>query len=278
GNQEGTSEIDSEIAGAYTRLWGKEDPLQRKQFSDRGVSEKSMLGYTTFPYAATSVHRRKEWAALIKGYSKYIWSSEIYAATNRYGRYPANGTVQLLNKGGEAGSGFVQEGWDWNRYPSATVVYLPLSELETKKSLLMFLSEETFAGAAQLGDNGVFGMVLNETKGLNADGLDSDRAHAFPEKLKAKKSVFSFGDKLICIGTDISSIDEKNPVQTNLFQSFLKTSDMPMHLSGNGKVIDFPFASSVGNWVVDPYGNGYHVLMGGNIQSKRENQKSYHNK
>ena len=237
-----------------------------------------MSGYRTLPYGATAIHRRNDWAAIIKGYSKYVWSSEIYSASNRYGRYPANGTVELLNKGGEAGSGIVQEGWDWNRYPGATIVYLPLEELETEKSLLMFLSEESFAGAARLEDNGVFGMILDESKGLNADGLVSDRSVGFPEKLRAKKSVFSFGDKLICIGTDISSVDEKNSVQTNLFQTFLKNPRMPMYLDGQGVVEGFPFSSDSGKWIVDPYGNGYYILSNNPIHAQRKEQDSYHNK
>jgi len=278
GDPEGASKIDKEVAAAYLRLWGQEDSLNRKYFMGQGVQEQQMPGYRTLPYAATAVHRRADWAAIIKGYSKYVWSSEIYSASNRYGRYPANGTVELLNAEGEQGSGIVQEGWDWNRYPGATIVYLPLEELETEKSLLMFLSEESFAGAARLGDNGVFGMVLNEGKGLNADGLVSDRSLSFPEKLRAKKSVFSFGDKLICIGTDISSVDEKHPVQTNLFQTFLINPAVPMYLDRQGLVKAFPFSSDTGKWIVDPYGNGYHILSDHPIHAQRKEQHSYHNK
>ncbi len=278
GNPEGTSTVDKEVAAAYLRLWGQKDSLNRKLLTDDGIKEQQMPGYRVLPYAATAIQRRADWAAIIKGYSKYVWSSEIYSSTNRYGRYPANGTVELLNAEGEQGSGIVQEGWDWNRYPGATIVYLPLEELETEKSLLMFLSEETFAGAAQLGDNGVFGMVLNESKGWNADGLVSDRSVSFPEKLKAKKSIFSFGNKLICIGTDISSVDQKHPIQTNLFQTFLKDPEMPMYLDGQGLVEGFPFSSDSGKWIVDPYGNGYHVLSDNPIHAQRKEQDSYHNK
>ncbi len=278
GNPDGTSKIDKEVAAAYLRLWGQKDSLDRKLFTDEGIKEQQMPGYRTLPYAATAIHRRDGWAAIIKGYSKYVWSSEIYSSTNRYGRYPANGTVELLNAEGERGSGFVQEGWDWNRYPGATIVYLPLEELETEKSLLMFLSGESFAGAAKLGDNGVFGMVLDESRGMNADGLVSDRSVSFPEKLQAKKSVFSFGDKLICIGTDISSVDQKHPVQTNLFQTFLKNPGMPMYMDGQGLVEGLPFSSDTGNWIVDPYGNGYHVLSDDPIHAQRMKQHSYHNK
>ena len=278
GNPEGTSKLDAAVAAAYLRLWGQKDSLNHKLFTDAGIKKQQMPGYHTLPYGATAIHRRNDWAAIIKGYSKYVWSSEIYSNSNRYGRYPANGTIELLNNGGEKGSGIVQEGWDWNRYPSATIVYLPLEELETKKSLLMFFSEESFAGAAQLGDNGVFGMVLNDSKGLNADGLVSDRSVSFPEKLKARKSVFSFGNKLICIGTDISSVDQYHPVQTNIFQTFLKNPEMPMYLDGQGLVDGLPFSSDTGNWIVDPYGNGYHVLSGNPIHAQRKEQHSYSNK
>gem|GEM_PF-1419092 len=278
GNPEGTSEVDKEVAAAYIRLWGQEDSLNRKLFMEQGIQEQQMPGYRTLPYGATAIHRRADWAAIIKGYSKYVWSSEIYSASNRYGRYPANGTVELLNREGEQGSGFVQEGWDWNRYPGATIVYLSLEELETEKSLLMFLSEESFAGAGQLGDNGVFGMVLNESKGFNADGLVSDRSVRFPEKLQAKKSVFSFGDKLICIGTNISSVNQEHPVQTNLFQTSLKNPEMPMYMDRQGFVDGFPFSYDIGNWIVDPYGNGYHILSENPIHAQRKEQHSYHNK
>lgn len=278
GNPEGTSKLDKEVAAAYLRLWGAKDSLNRKIFTDQGIQEQQMPGYRILPYGATAIQRRADWAAIIKGYSKYVWSSEIYSTSNRYGRYPANGTVELLNAEGEQGSGFVQDGWDWNRYPGATIVYLPLEELETEKSLLMFLSEESFAGAAQLGDNGVFGMVLNDSKGLNADGLVSDRSVSFPEKLRARKSVFSFGDKLICIGTNISSVDQKHSVETNLFQTHLKNPNMPVYVAGRGLVIGFPFSSDSGNWIVDPYGNGYHVLSDNPIHSRRKEQHSYNNK
>ena len=37
----------------------------------------------------------------------------------------------------------------------------------------MFRSNETFAGATQLDGNSVFGMILNESKGSNADGPET---------------------------------------------------------------------------------------------------------
>ncbi|MDO5980176.1 chondroitinase family polysaccharide lyase [Flavivirga spongiicola] len=282
GNPSGREKIDRDVAAAYLRLWGKDDIINTTLFTGmHGIKSEVLKGYHTLPYAATAIHRDKGWAAIIKGYSKYVWASEIYVASNRYGRYPANGTIQLLNNQGEKGSGFKQEGWDWNRYPGATIIYLPLEELETKKPLLMFRSDETFAGAVELENNGVFGMILNEGKGSNADGAKSKVG--FPGRLKAKKSVFSFGDKLICIGTDISSIDEKNPTQTNLFQTFLQDNKDPIYTSSK-KITKLPFEGELPknteakNWIIDPYGNAYHILSNHTINFKKEKQHSYHNK
>ena len=282
GNPEGTSKIDKDVAGAYLRLWGKDDLMNSTLFTQvNDIPKEKLSGYYTFPYGATAVHRRNDWAALIKGYSKYVWASEIYAATNRYGRYPANGTIQLLNSGGEEGSGFQQAGWDWNRYPGATIIYLPLKELETKMPLIMFRSDETFAGSTKLDGNGIFGMILNESKGSNADGKEVNIG--FPGKLSAKKSVFSFDGKLIAIGTNISSIDAKNPTQTNLFQSVLTDVKQPLYTSED-EVKKFPATvvlKSQGknnNWVVDPYGSGYYMLSNDAVHIKKEHQHSYHNK
>ncbi|GAA3557266.1 chondroitinase family polysaccharide lyase [Snuella lapsa] len=282
GNPMGTSKIDADVAAAYLRLWGKDDILNTSLFTNvNGIHKERLPGYYTLPYAATAIHRKDNWAAIIKGYSKYVWASEIYVSENRYGRYPANGTVQLLNNKDEKGSGFQQEGWDWNRYPGATVIYLPFEELEPKMPLIMFRSNETFAGAVELNGNGAFGMVLNEDKGSNADGKEVNIG--FPGKLKAKKSVFSFGSKLICIGTNISSIDAKNPTQTNLFQTFLTDKKVPVYTS-IGKLAKFPYKAQLpqdsksNNWVIDPYGNGYHILSNSLVHVKKEEQHSYHNK
>ncbi|WP_140487208.1 chondroitinase family polysaccharide lyase [Flavobacterium sp. GSA192] len=282
GNPEGTSKIDNEVAAAYLRLWGESDKLNTTLFADiDNVGKDTLPGYHVLTYAATAIHRRNDWAAFIKGYSKYVWASEIYVDANRYGRYPANGSIQINNIGGDEASGFKQEGWDWNRYPGTTVVNLPFKELEPNTPLLMFRSEETFAGAVILDNNGVFGMKLNESKGSNADGPEKNIG--FPGKLKANKSVFSFGDKLICIGTGISSVDTVNPIQTNLFQNFLSSTSMPIYLSEKKDISTFPYQSKievVGNsrkWLIDAYQNGYYILSPNTIEIRRQTQESYIN-
>ncbi|KGJ88280.1 chondroitinase family polysaccharide lyase [Colwellia psychrerythraea] len=296
GNPQHTDAIDKDVAGAYLRLWGKQDQESSRLFKQYGISAETLTGYYSFPYAATAVLRQKGWAAIIKGYSKYVWASEIYVASNRYGRYPANGTVQLLNEQGERGSGFVEAGWDWNRFPGATVINLPIEQLETTQPLLMFKSDETFVGSVQLNNNGLFAMQLNESKGANHEGND-EGVQLLAGELKAKKSVFAFNNKLIFIGTDISSRDNSHPVQTNLFQSYLTEPAQPLYSSSAGRVTSFPYQAtlplqsatgsakgttnaknSTANWLIDPYGNGYHLLSDTKVTVKRKHQHSLHNK
>ncbi len=287
--------IDKDVASAYLRLWGDEDQANRALFKQHSITAENLTGYYSFPYAATAVHRKKDWAALIKGYSKYVWASEIYVASNRYGRYPANGTVQLLNELGEQGSGFNQKGWDWNRFPAATVINLPIEHLETTKPLLMFRSNESFVGSVQLNNNGLFSMQLDESQGFNHEG-NSKEESILTGELKAKKSVFSFNNKLVFIGTDINSSDTKNPVQTNLFQSYLTEQDQPLATSLSGIVTEFPYQATLqlikpnntqaadteghlpNNWLIDPYGNGYHLLSASHVTISRKHQTSFHNK
>jgi chondroitin-sulfate-ABC endolyase/exolyase len=277
GSPDGYEKIDKKVAAAYLRLWGKSDSKNRKYFTkNHGIKEEKLSGYHSFPYAATAVHRRDNWAAIIKGYSKYVWSSEIYVASNRYGRYPANGTIQLLNGKGESESGFKQKGWDWNRYPGGTIIYLPFEQLEPNTPLLMYRSSETFAGSVSLNGNGVFGMKLNESNGSNADG--EEIKVGFLGKLKAKKSVFSFGNKLICIGTNISSIDTINPTQTNLFQNSLRSTNTPIYTKSQGIITGISKSGSSGKWLIDAYKNGYYILSKSETNYSRKNQKSFHNK
>ena len=280
GNPAGTEKIDSEVAAAYLRMWGKKDKKHTALFTEKyNIAKEQLKGYDVLPYAATAIHRRGNWAAFIKGYSKYVWASEIYVDENRYGRYPSNGSIQINNSKGNIKSGFKQEGWDWNRFPGTTAITLPWSDLEPNTPLLMFRSEETFAGAVSLNNNGVFGMILNESKGSNADG--PERNIGFPGKLKAHKSVFSFGNKLICIGTGITSIDTEHPVQTNLFQNYIPNTNMAIGSSNQANITAFPYentSTGSGTWLIDAYNNGYHILSNNRVAIKRATQDSYHNK
>jgi len=266
------AEIWTEMAEAYLRL-ETEDTDERKLFLSKGLKPESVPeGHFTYNYGALGIHRRHNWMVTLKGYNKHVWGSEIYTKDNRYGRYQSYGTVQIMHKNTQ-GSGFVEAGWDWNSYPGATNIHLPLNLLESpKKGTLMERSTQGFAGSSNLnGKNGIFGIHLRERK-----------RPRFTADFKALKSVFTFDDMVICLGSNISNSNKKFPSKTTLFQSFLSSEGMPQWVDGDKIWTELPsqkdLPASTSHTLIDPYSNGYWIASGNPIQLKRAEQNSRHNK
>jgi len=275
-NPENGAPIDRELAAVYLRLNPKPDDLSAR-FTEAGVKPApAPSGFFTYNYGALGIHRRDNWMVSIKGYNKYVWSSEIYTADNRFGRYQSYGTVQIMNAGdpvSSARNGFLEKGWDWNRYPGATVIHLPLDLLESPyPGTLMEKSEETFAGALSLnGQNGIFGMKLRE----------NDRPH-FTPGFTARKSVFCFDNRIICLGSGITNSNSRYPTETILFQTAL-TDEKAGISSGNGTLLrDFPSETNLNpetaNWITDLNGNGYYLPAAQPVTLSKARQHSKHNK
>ncbi|VGO14063.1 Chondroitin sulfate ABC exolyase [Pontiella desulfatans] len=242
GTPDGRQPIDPEVASAYVRLWGNPPG---HVFQGVEINTAPPNGHWTFPYAALNVHRRADWSVNIKGYNRYVWASELYGLDNRYGRYQSNGTVQVLPNMSQEAAGYVEDGWDWNHPPGGTTVVLPFEELEPEEPVVMFKSEEIFAGGCTLGGNGIWAMKLNEGDGFTID--PGAEKMAFPNRLQARKSVFCFGGQLLCLGSGIEA-DGEEPVHTTLFQNGITST--------NGAV------RHEGEWLVDPIGTGYKILDG----------------
>ncbi len=260
GTPDGMHAIDAEVASSYVRLWGNPPD---NSFDGLELDPSPPTGHWTFPYAALSVHRRADWSVNIKGYSRYVWASEIYNLDNRYGRYQSNGTVQILPNMPQEQAGYVEEGWDWNHPPGATTVELPFRELEPEEPLVMFKSEESYAGGCVLGGNGVWAMKLNEANGFTID--PAKKKMAFPGNLKARKSVFAFGNQLLCLGSGIESDDPSAPVHTTLFQNGIQQVEGAVVDDGHGLLLD-------------PIGNGYKILDGAKLVVTVGEQSSPNNK
>ncbi|NBD38955.1 MAG: hypothetical protein GVY10_10330, partial [Verrucomicrobia bacterium] len=91
---------DPEVAAAYMRLWGYPGGALGAEVAKAGIQAESLSGMWSFPFAAHAVARQPGWMVSMKGYSRYVWSSEIYTRDNRYGRYQSNGAVEILHEGG----------------------------------------------------------------------------------------------------------------------------------------------------------------------------------
>lgn len=158
---------DPELAGAYLRLKGTDKELN-SLFRKEGISAgPTPSGFFVYNYGAAGIHRRGDWMVTLKAFNTDVWGSEIYTKDNRYGRYQSYGSAPIIGSGNPvsaAASGFVQEGWDWNRVPGATTIHLPYPELESPlPGTLMERNPERFSGASSLeGRNGILALHFVE--------------------------------------------------------------------------------------------------------------------
>lgn len=272
GDPHSGEKIWKEMAEAYLALEKGKSHL-KKNFKRLGITqEKAHEGHYTFNYGALGIHRRANYMVTLKGYNKNVWGSEIYTKDNRYGRYQSYGTVQVLT-GNSKKSGFVENGWDWNRYPGATSIHLPLELLDSpNKNTLMEKSKEGFAGSSNLkGENGIFAIKL----------MERNRERFTPD-FRARKSVFAFDDMIICLGSNISNSNKKFPTETTLFQCAMLKKKNPQWIDRNIMSATLPLGKNLNNdkshYLMDPYGNGYWVAPGSNLSVSQKKQQSRHNK
>lgn len=269
--------IDSKLAGEYLRLETENTAL--KQQLSSFTANTLPAGFFVYNHAAAGVHRYGNNMVTIKGYNSDVWGSEIYTNDNRYGRYQSYGAVEIFNEGtpvSRRNSRFNEAGWDWNRLPGTTTIYLPLNLLESPStSTLMARSKEDFAGASSLlGEYGVFGMKLWEENLINNTNFTPD--------FKARKSVFAFGKRLVCIGTNISNSNVNYNTETTLYQQTIKATTDKMAVNGsfyNAKGFNYDSqVSPVPTVLSDMSGNYYRVAAQNRVIVEGKEQFSKHNK
>lgn len=159
----------------------------------------------------------------LKGYNTDVWGAEIYTKDNRYGRYQSYGSVQIMGAPSRKTSGYNENGWDWNRLPGTTTIHLPFELLNSPlPGTTMARSKEKFAGASSLkNQNGMFAMKLMERDLKNFTG-----------DFVARKSVFCFDNRLICLGTDIKNSNSDYPTETTLFQHVFRPGKDFIRITG----------------------------------------------
>ena len=224
GTPNGANELDESMAAAYLRLTqnttnNKEKQIYR-EFRLKGISpEADPQGNLSLGYSCAAVQRRDNWAAVVRGTSRYLWCSEHYTGENLYGRYLGYGSLLLSTapKGIDVTlktSGWQEEGFDWNRIPGATSIHLPYDDLKAKILNVdtssgveeMLLSDEAFAGGlSQQKTNGNFGLKLHEHDKYNGS-------------FRARKSFHFFNDDIICLGSNIENNNKQHPTETTVFQ------------------------------------------------------------
>jgi len=274
GTPDGKEEIDREVAAAYLRLSDKEDATVR-EFKKVGVSaEADPNGYWSMNYANLGIHRRDDWLVGVKGYSRYLWGNETYQNANLYGRYMSYGHMQIMGSYNHKDSGYVQEGWDWNRWPGTTTIHLPLDKLRSDVRNVdkfsgfeeMLLSDETYSGSLSLqGQNGMFAMKLHEHPKY-------DGTH------RARKSYFFFDNRIVALGSDIENENSEYPTETTLFQNHMQANTEPVWMSSTGEITEFPYQEKLtlsdAAWMIDNKENGFYIPAGQTLAVSRSEQQS----
>lgn len=259
---------DEEMAAAFLRLSGDDSNSDIPEYVPKTLNrtEKSIYeslvkkdikaeenprGNIALGYGCISVQRRSNWAAVVRGHSRYLWAAEHYVGANLYGRYLAHGSLQIMTaKSNETvtptTSGWQQEGFDWGRIPGTTAIHLPVEQL--KANILnvdtysgfeeMLYSDEAFAGGiSQRKENGAFGMKLHEHDKYNG-------SH------RARKSYHFFDNKIICLGTDIENNNANYNTETTIFQLAVTEKDNNYYRNDN---------LLKDNYIVDHIGTGYYI-------------------
>lgn len=226
GTPDGQDIIDAQMASAYLRLASDQPTTSAgANFQADGLAaEMAPTGHFTMNYGCLALHRREDWLVGIKGHSRYLWGSETYGNANLYGRYISYGQIQVLGQGEpitNRGSGYVTDGFNWNRWPGTTAIQLPFEELKADVRNVdhysgheeMLLSDQIYAGGLNIeGHQGMFAMKVHEH-----DKYDGSHY--------ANISVFCFDNRILCLGSDISNEDYDHVTQTTLFQNCLQVGE-----------------------------------------------------
>lgn len=268
GTPDGKQPIDRDMAAAYIRLTAtsnteeqpeympksnkEEQERMLKLFAENGiVAEDNPQGNIALGYGAVSVQRRNNWSAVVRGHSRYLWAAEHYRGANLYGRYLAHGSMQILTaKENErvtpASSGWIQEGFDWVRIPGTTAIHLPIEHLKANVLNVdkysgyeeMLFSDESFTGGlSHRNMNGLFAMILHEHDKYNG-------SH------RARKSFHFFGNRIICLGSDIENTNTDYNTETTVFQ-VAATNETDKEYWNNYKIDN--------EYWVDQLGTGYFI-------------------
>lgn len=260
---------DIELLSAFGRLWKPgESPIKENLNSaSTGICLRSTMGETEMclraasllvqaepspktafylPYAGLMIHRDPKNHVAIKGFSKYVWDYESSSTENLYGRYLSYGQIEYTDlHTGKHNSNYDNKLWDWSRLPGTTAKHLLPSEMIFKQTHRNF-SDKAFLGGTALNDsNSMFSMQLHD--------------NAYDKTFSANKSVFCFGNALVCLGSNINDSARNVRTETTLFQKELKDSEL---VKLNGKKLKNDMSGIENPVIRDNIGNLYIVKSG----------------
>jgi len=275
-----SGKLDRDLASAFLRIVPA-DAAKPQFTAEKIAAEPAPQGTHALNYAAMLGHRRGEWLAVVRGYSKYHPAQESYNNANRHGLFLGNGYLDILAGGNPinivASGCDVAKGWDWRQLDGTTTFMAPYAKIANGNGTMSEYSDIGFVGGlSHSGKNGIFDMPLHSrSQYLRAlpDGAKAD-PHGY---FTANKSYFFFENRIVCLGSDIALPGSTYEVRTTLFQKQLPQVAVPVTLDGR-PANDFPFQVSLrseqAHTLVDTQNTGYFVPAGQKLNLVRAHQKS----
>ena len=248
---------DASIDIAFKRTLG-EIELCLAASKSTVVAETPIKTSFYLPYAGILVNRSMNRLSTIKGYSQYIWGFEsVSPSDNLYGRYMNFGQIEytsLVNGDGRRNNAYNQYGWDWSRLPGTTSKHLNKTQLNyvTSGSNRIF-SDQSFLGGVALNDStSLFSVKLHDCNYNN-------NLYNFDPTFYANKSVFCFGNALICLGSKITNNATSDSTETTLLQHVFNTGET---FSVNGVQVTANKKALIQPIIRDNLGNSFIVKTG----------------
>jgi chondroitin-sulfate-ABC endolyase/exolyase len=258
----GTGNRDDSLAAIYNRVWGAgANPLLTP------IAPENATGFYQFNYGPFGMYRNNNYAVTLKGMNKDFWGAEIYATSNRYGRYQSYGTIEVMYDGVPAtASGMNANGYNWNHPPGTTTIRMPDARLVAIGDRQDQYTTKRFSGALAFGNlftasnmldtlfgsSGMFAMDFQQS----AHSVNHNTSFVF------KKSVFAHNGMLVALGSNISNNNATDSTVTTLFQNSLQATNNPININGTNETT-FPYdgtlAASSNNWLINSYNTGYFV-------------------
>lgn len=212
------------------------DPRNQSIYSERLASNEdkatnTFVGNKHFWRSDIMIHRRPMWYASVKMSSERVIGAEAVNFENMLGRHLGDGVLFVHLTGDEYKN--IQPVWDWHRPPGTTTDQSNTNLIPNKK---LCRPPVSYVGGVS---NGTSGFAVYEVKS---------------DTLVGRKAWFFEGDRIICLGTGISSTSG-GQILTSIQQALLEG---PV-VGQAGNLAKGKYTLNVGTWIHHSK-IGYHLI------------------
>ncbi|MEM1026535.1 MAG: chondroitinase family polysaccharide lyase [Planctomycetota bacterium] len=294
GTPDGKEPIDPDMASYFLRYVEGEE---LRPDTEAGIRDLQSLGFEaidrpqghhTLSYAASTIHRRSDWMAVVGGHSRYVRKMELWPHTGdpdalggrvgtAFTQFVNTGTLEIIypdRPGREmANNGYAEPGWDWTHFPGTTAINAPLDRIRNRPTWVGDdraehpFGDQRFVGGVHSLDGQ--GMFTGTFRGFEKYGLES---------MYATKSWFFFDDLIICVGSGIRNDLPQFKTHTTLFQNQVHGGEDTVFAFDGTPVTEDGYQThrvlETPAFLVDNRGVGYYLAAGQQVDLTLKTQQS----